>query len=85
MTVLDSLSSSQKAELLLEPNNLSNETLVRLLFTEHTASSSVEDLDTFFDRFVSGAAEVCISSHIYTFHFFTKIENKLTIFFIFVF
>lgn len=56
MTVLDSLSSKQKAELLLEPNSLSNETLVRLVFTELT----VEDLGSFFDKFVSGAAEVNI-------------------------
>ncbi|XP_050934032.1 uncharacterized protein LOC108897954 [Lates calcarifer] len=53
VTVLDSLSSKQKAELLLEPNSLSNETLVRLVFTELT----VEDLGSFFDKFVSGAAE----------------------------
>ncbi|KAL7380696.1 hypothetical protein ABVT39_022377 [Epinephelus coioides] len=56
-TVLDSLSSAQKAELLLEPKNLSNETLVRIVFTELTASSRVEDLGSFFDGFVSGAAE----------------------------
>uniref|UniRef100_A0A3B4UJM2 Mesothelin a n=1 Tax=Seriola dumerili TaxID=41447 RepID=A0A3B4UJM2_SERDU len=57
VTVLDSLSSRQKAELLLEPNNLSNETLVRLVFTELTVSSRVEELSSFFDKFVSGAAE----------------------------
>lgn len=60
MTLIDSLSSSQKAELLLQPNNLSNQTLVRLVFTELTASSSVEDLSSFFDKFVSGAAEVSV-------------------------
>ncbi|XP_051242946.1 uncharacterized protein LOC127355779 [Dicentrarchus labrax] len=57
VTVLDSLSPSQKAELLLEPNNLSNETLARLAFTELSVSSRVEDLGSFFDTFVSGAAE----------------------------
>ncbi|XP_044023508.1 uncharacterized protein LOC122862225 [Siniperca chuatsi] len=57
VTVLDSLSSRQKAELLLEPNNLSNETLVRLVFTKPTVSSRVEDLGSFFDKFVSGASE----------------------------
>ncbi|XP_041809840.1 uncharacterized protein LOC121618410 [Chelmon rostratus] len=57
VTVLGSLSSRQKAELLLEPNNLSNETLVRLVFAELSASSRMEDLGTFFDEFVSGAAE----------------------------
>lgn len=60
MTVLDSLTSRQKAELLLESNNLSNETLVRLVFTELTVSSRLEDLGSFFDKFVSGAAEVSI-------------------------
>lgn len=61
MTILDYLSSRQKAEFLLEPNNLSNETLVRLVFTELTAlSTSVEDLDSFFDNFVRGASEVSI-------------------------
>ena len=69
MTVLDSLSSRQKAELLLEPNNLSNETLVRLAFTE----LSVEDLGSFFENFVSGAAEV---SNLITFHSLFKRTQK---------
>ncbi len=60
MTALDSLTSRQIAELLLEPNNLSNESLVRLMFTELTVSSRLEDLGSFFDEFVSGAAEVSI-------------------------
>lgn len=59
MAILGSLSSRQKAELLLEPSNLSNETLVRLVFTE-LASSPVEDLSSFYDTFVSSAAEVSI-------------------------
>ncbi|CAK6968096.1 uncharacterized protein LOC121881599 [Scomber scombrus] len=57
VTVLNSLSSSQQAEFLLEPNNLSNETLVRLVFTGTSISSSMEDLGSFFEKFVSGAAE----------------------------
>ncbi|KAG7511253.1 hypothetical protein JOB18_045050 [Solea senegalensis] len=57
VNVVDSLSSTQKAELLLEPNILSNETLVRDVFTTLTVSSPVEDLGTFFGKFVSGAAE----------------------------
>lgn len=60
MTILASLSSRQKAELLLEPNNLSNETLVRLTFTELSVSSGVEELGSFFEKFVSGAAEVSV-------------------------
>ncbi|XP_058472301.1 uncharacterized protein LOC131445328 [Solea solea] len=57
VNVVDSLSSTQKAELLLEPNILSNEILVRDVFTTLTVSSPVEDLGTFFGKFVSGAAE----------------------------
>lgn len=60
MTALDSLSARQKAELLLEPNNLSNETLVGLAFKELGASSHLADLGSFFERFVTGAAEVTI-------------------------
>lgn len=60
MTALDSLSSRQQAEFLLEPNNLSNETLVRLVFKELSVSSRVEDLGSFFEEFVSGAAEVSV-------------------------
>lgn len=78
MTALDSLSSRQKAELLLEPNNLSNETLVRLAFKELNASSPMEDLDSFFDRFVNGAAEVTILTTFSLLILFTKIKNKLT-------
>lgn len=52
--MLDTFSSEQKAELLLEPNNLSNETLVRLVLTELT----VEDLGSFFDKFANGAVKV---------------------------
>uniref|UniRef100_UPI0009B32DA2 uncharacterized protein LOC109953678 n=1 Tax=Monopterus albus TaxID=43700 RepID=UPI0009B32DA2 len=56
VTVLEYLSSRQKAELLLEPNSLSNETLVRLVFTQLNLSS-LEDLGSFFDQFVTGAKE----------------------------
>lgn len=62
MTALDSLSSRQKAELLLEINNLSNETLVRLALEKLGASSPVEELGSFFDRFVKGAKEVITST-----------------------
>lgn len=61
MTALDSLSSTQKAELLLEINNLSNETLVRLAL-EKLGASPVEELGSFFDRFVKGAKEVTTST-----------------------
>nr|XP_046269032.1 uncharacterized protein LOC124071969 [Scatophagus argus]XP_046269033.1 uncharacterized protein LOC124071969 [Scatophagus argus] len=57
VTVLDSLSSRQLAEFLLEANNLSNETLVRFAFKQLSVSSRLEDLGSFFDTFVSGAAE----------------------------
>ena len=52
--MLDTLSSKQKAELLLEPNNLSNETLVRLVL----AGLTVEELGSFFENFADGAVEV---------------------------
>lgn len=61
MTLIDSLSASQQAELLLEPSNLSNVTLVREVFTKLTVSSSVEDLSSFFDKFVTGATEVSVA------------------------
>lgn len=58
--MLDSLSPNQKAEFILESNNLSNETLVRAVFTQLTEESTVEELGSFFDGFVSAAAEVSI-------------------------
>ncbi|XP_069544254.1 uncharacterized protein [Brachyistius frenatus] len=57
VNALDSLSSGQKAEFLLEQNNLSNETLVRLAFTGLTSDGSVETLGSFFEEFVSGATD----------------------------
>ncbi|XP_036006813.1 uncharacterized protein LOC105939733 [Fundulus heteroclitus] len=54
-TVLKSCSPEQKAEFLLESNNLSNETLVVLVFT--TLNTSLENLDSFFGSFVAGAAK----------------------------
>ncbi|XP_061599296.1 uncharacterized protein LOC133462171 [Cololabis saira] len=56
VTILDSISSEEKAKFLLEPNNLSNETLVILVFSKLTASSSLESLETFFETFVDDAA-----------------------------
>lgn len=76
MTALDFLSSRQKAELLLETNNLSNETLVRLAFEKLGASSPVEDLGSFFDRFVKGAEEVTISTTFTLINFFTKNQKQ---------
>ncbi|XP_028251454.1 uncharacterized protein LOC114427536 isoform X2 [Parambassis ranga] len=60
--VLDSLSMEQKADFLLEPNNLSNETLVKLVFTKVTMISSVEELGSFFDKFVHGYSDQNLTS-----------------------
>ncbi|XP_041828515.1 uncharacterized protein LOC121631572 [Melanotaenia boesemani] len=56
-TILDSISSGQKAEFLLEGNNLSNQTLVILVFTRVVESASLENLDSFFAILVNGTAE----------------------------
>lgn len=76
MTVLDSLSSEQKAEFLLESNNFSNETLVKQVFTELSEPSRIEDLGSFFDKFIVGAAEVWIDI-IFTILTFAKFKNML--------
>ncbi|MEQ2310933.1 hypothetical protein AMECASPLE_014387, partial [Ameca splendens] len=57
MCISVSCSPEQKAEFLLESNNLSNETLVVLVFTTLTASSSLENLNSFYNSFVTGAAK----------------------------
>ncbi|MED6236770.1 hypothetical protein ATANTOWER_013950, partial [Ataeniobius toweri] len=57
MCISESCSPEQKAEFLLESNNLSNETLVVLVFTTLTASSSLENLNSFYNSFVTGAAK----------------------------
>ncbi|KAL0969375.1 hypothetical protein UPYG_G00226220 [Umbra pygmaea] len=55
--VLDSLSPNQKAELLLDPKNLANETLVEEVFVLVLRSSDVNEIDSFFQLFVEGAAK----------------------------
>ncbi|MEQ2218801.1 hypothetical protein XENOCAPTIV_008372, partial [Xenoophorus captivus] len=57
MCISESCFPEQKAEFLLESNNLSNETLVVLVFTTLTASSSLENLNSFYNSFVTGAAK----------------------------
>ncbi|XP_034051016.1 uncharacterized protein LOC117531935 [Thalassophryne amazonica] len=55
--VLQSLSPAKQAEFLLEPANLSNETVVTLVFTQLINSSDVAELGTFFSTFVGGISE----------------------------
>ncbi|XP_047467263.1 uncharacterized protein LOC125023795 [Mugil cephalus] len=57
VSLLNSLSSGQKAEFLLEQNNLANETLVKLVFASINLPSPVEALGSFFDGFVRGSKE----------------------------
>ncbi|RVE67646.1 hypothetical protein OJAV_G00104920 [Oryzias javanicus] len=57
VVILDFISPAQTAILLLEPNNLSNETLVMLAITRLTKSSSVNDLEYFFAKFVLDSTE----------------------------
>uniref|UniRef100_A0A3B3HDJ4 Uncharacterized protein n=1 Tax=Oryzias latipes TaxID=8090 RepID=A0A3B3HDJ4_ORYLA len=57
VTVVDFLSPAQKAAFLLQSQNLSNETLVILVFTKLTNSSSINDLESFFEKFVNSSAE----------------------------
>ncbi|XP_046905399.1 uncharacterized protein LOC124487258 [Hypomesus transpacificus] len=56
-SVLDYLSPNQKAELIVEPTNLGNETLVRVFFQQLIATSSLAQLDSFYEGFVQGAAK----------------------------
>ncbi|XP_062308381.1 serine-rich adhesin for platelets-like [Osmerus eperlanus] len=56
-SVLDFLSPNQKAELIVEPTNLGNETLVRVVFQQLIATSSLAQLDSFYEGFVQGAAK----------------------------
>ncbi|XP_072220928.1 uncharacterized protein [Leuresthes tenuis] len=57
--ILDIFSPGQKAKFLLEPNNLSNETLT-LVFT--SLNVSLENLESFFDTFVVGVAKQNLST-----------------------
>ncbi|KAM4542359.1 uncharacterized protein PAE49_018994 [Odontesthes bonariensis] len=52
--ILDTFSPEQKAKFLLEPNNLSNETLVTLVFTSLNVTPSLESFKSFFGTFVGG-------------------------------
>ncbi|KAM4541879.1 uncharacterized protein PAE49_018737 [Odontesthes bonariensis] len=62
VAIIDSLSSGQKAKFLLEPNNLSNETLLTLVFTSLNVPSSLENLESFFGTFVDGVAKQNLST-----------------------
>ncbi|XP_028293044.1 uncharacterized protein LOC114455923 isoform X2 [Gouania willdenowi] len=59
---LNLYSSTQKAELLLDSNNLSNATLVELVFTTLINNNPSENLPSFFDTFVSGIEEQNLTS-----------------------
>ncbi|XP_015231804.1 PREDICTED: uncharacterized protein LOC107085772 [Cyprinodon variegatus] len=57
VAILDSLSSGQKAEFLLEPDNLSNSSLVITVLERFTASASLQDLESFFNVFADGLSK----------------------------
>ncbi|XP_052341753.1 uncharacterized protein LOC118373719 [Oncorhynchus keta] len=55
VAVLDSLSPNQKAELILDPTNLANESLVQEVFLGVLGSSGVAEIGQFFQSFVEVA------------------------------
>ncbi|XP_041828162.1 uncharacterized protein LOC121631366 [Melanotaenia boesemani] len=61
VTIIDSLPSAQKAQFLLEGNNLSNETLLLLVFSR-LESASLESLESFFEVLVGGTAELNLTT-----------------------
>ncbi|PWA22608.1 hypothetical protein CCH79_00020730, partial [Gambusia affinis] len=54
ITIVDSLSSGEKAEFLLQPDILANVSLVITVFDRFTTSASLENLESFFNTFVGG-------------------------------
>ncbi|XP_043999636.1 uncharacterized protein LOC122846636 [Gambusia affinis] len=54
ITIVDSVSSGEKAEFLLQPDILANVSLVITVFDRFTTSASLENLESFFDTFVDG-------------------------------
>uniref|UniRef100_A0A096LZA9 Uncharacterized protein n=1 Tax=Poecilia formosa TaxID=48698 RepID=A0A096LZA9_POEFO len=55
--ILDSFSPTQLATFLLEPNILSNENVVIMIFRRLVFSASMANIESFFDTFVHGPAE----------------------------
>ncbi|KAM9709051.1 uncharacterized protein ACNS7B_001154 [Menidia menidia] len=62
VAIIDSLSSKEQANFLLESNNLSNQTLVSLVFTRLNVAPSLEKLESFFGTFVDGVAQLNLTT-----------------------
>ncbi|MEQ2284215.1 hypothetical protein AMECASPLE_019224 [Ameca splendens] len=62
ITILDTLSPGQKAEFLLQPNKLANDSLFIAVFKPFTESASLENLQSFFIAFVDGFAKTNLTA-----------------------